>query len=330
MIITVLKTDFIKIKPTNISYRSYKKIDLDSFRNELNVSLHACDMNNMKYDQFKDIFMSILKKYAPIKSKTIRANNRPFMNTTLSKSFMERSRLENRYNKFPTEENYTIFKKQRNYCVNLIAKTKKDYYNNLNPNIFKDNEKFWKAIRHFISDKQKKFQKDFILVENENVTSDTTDLAEKMNNYFIDVIENLDIEHFEEPTTEIYPQDSIENIVRMYSKHPSILKIKGYVTIQETFSFRNITIHELENEIKTLDTKKATVKNDIPTKILIETNDISSVFLTQIYNASRDDRIIPETLKNSDVVPIHKKEERIKQENYRHSHSIKVILKRNV
>ena len=88
------------------------------------------------------------------------------------------------------------------------------------------------------------------------MTSEATDVAEKMNNFFIDVIENLDIEHFEEQTIEINPQDSIENIVRMYSKHPSILKIKGYVTIQETFSFRNITSHDLENEIKTLDPKK--------------------------------------------------------------------------
>ena len=84
-------------------------------------------MNNMKYDQFKAIFMSILEKYAPIKSKTIRGNNKPFMNKTLSKSFMERTRLKNRYNKFPTEENYKIFKKQRKYCVNLVAKTKKEY-----------------------------------------------------------------------------------------------------------------------------------------------------------------------------------------------------------
>ena len=51
--------------------------------------------------------------------------------------------------------------------------------------------------------------------------------------------------------------------------------------------------------------------------MLIEANDISSVFLTQIYNASKDDHIFPETLKNSDVLPIHKKEERTKKENYR-------------
>ena len=136
------------------------------------------------------------------------------MNKTLSKSFMERSKLKNRYYKFSTEENYKIFKKQRNYCVNLVNKTEKEYYNNLNPNIFKENNIFWKAIRHFISDKQKIFQKDFIPVENEIVTSNVTEVAEKMNNFFIDVIENLEIEHFaEESTTEMIPPDSMENIL---------------------------------------------------------------------------------------------------------------------
>ena len=52
------------------------------------------------------------------------------------------------------------------------------------------------------------------------------------------------------------PNDSIENIVNMYSKHPSILKIKDHVTREDTFSFKHITSHELKNEIKALDPKK--------------------------------------------------------------------------
>ena len=44
---------------------------------------------------------------------------------------------------------------------------------------------FWKAIRPFISDKQKIYQKDFILIENENVTSNETEVAGKMNNFFL-------------------------------------------------------------------------------------------------------------------------------------------------
>ena len=149
-----------------------------------------------------------------------------------------------------------------------------------------------------------------------------------MNNFFIDVIENLDIEHFaEESTNEMIPPDSIENIVKQYSKHPSIIKLKDYVTIEETFSCKNINCNELENEIKALNPKKAGVKDDIPTKMLIETNDISSLFLTKIYNVSKDDLIFPETLKNGDVVPIHTKEEKTKKENYRPVSLLPIVSK---
>ena len=142
--------------------------------------------------------------------------------------------------------------KNKGIIVNLVNKTKKKYYNNLNPNIFKDNKNLWKAIRPFISNKQKIFQKDFILVENEIVTSNATEVAEKMNNFFINVIENLDIEHFvEESTNEMIPHGSTENIVKEYSKHPRIIKLK-----EETFSFKNITCNEVENEIKALNSKK--------------------------------------------------------------------------
>ena len=51
--------------------------------------------------------------------------------------------------------------------------------------------------------------------------------------------------------------------------------------------------------------------------MLIDTNDISSVFLTHIYHASKDYLIFPETLKNADVEPIHKKEERTKKRKLR-------------
>ena len=104
----------------------------------------------MNYDEFKDTFMNVLNKYAPIKEKIIRGNNAPFMNKALSKAFMERSRLKNKYNEFPREENHLNYKKQRNYCVNLLKQEKKKYYSNLDITVFKDNINFWKTIRHFL------------------------------------------------------------------------------------------------------------------------------------------------------------------------------------
>ena len=119
------------------------------------------------------------------------------------------------------------------------------------------------------------------------------------------------------------PPDSIENIVKQYSKYQGIIKLN--VTIEETFSFKNI--NELENDIKALNPKKASVKDDITKKMLIETNDISSVFLTKVYNVSKDDLIFPDTLKNADVVPIHKKEEKTKKENYRPVSLLPIVSK---
>ena len=63
------------------------------------------------------------------------------MNKILSKSFMHRSKLKINYNRNTTEINKGLYKKQKNYCVNLLKKEKKKYYKNLELIVFKDNNK---------------------------------------------------------------------------------------------------------------------------------------------------------------------------------------------
>ena len=89
------------------------------------------------------------------------------------------------------------------------------------------------------------------------------------------------------------------------------------MTITDKFFFRESRNEEFQEHIKSLNPKKATVENDIPTKMLITTNEITSGFTTKIYNDSKDDQIFPDSLKNGDVIPIHKKEEKTNKENYR-------------
>ena len=99
--------------------------------------------------------MDILNKHAPKKEKIVRGNTAPFLNKTLSKSFMQRVKLKRKFNKNPTEENHQIYKKQRNYCSNLLKKVKKEYYNSLDINIFRDNRTFWTNIRPLFSGEMK-------------------------------------------------------------------------------------------------------------------------------------------------------------------------------
>ena len=55
---------------------------------------------------------------------------------------MQRSKLKNRFNKCPSNENSSLYKNQRNYCTNLLARVKKNYFNNLDLQISKDNKTF--------------------------------------------------------------------------------------------------------------------------------------------------------------------------------------------
>ena len=74
----------------------------------------------MKYDEFKEIFMQVLNSHARSKKVVVKGNNQPFMNKTLLKAFMHRSKLKNQYNKNPTELNKNNYRKQRNLCVRYL------------------------------------------------------------------------------------------------------------------------------------------------------------------------------------------------------------------
>ena len=112
-----------------------------------------------------------------------------FMNRTLSKAFMHRSKLKNRYNKKPTEANKTSYNQQRNYCVSLLRKGKKKYYDNLDLKIFADNKRFWERVKPLFSDKQKSLSKD---IDKDTLISNKLEVAAKLNNFFIESVENLE------------------------------------------------------------------------------------------------------------------------------------------
>ena len=168
----------------------------------------------------------MLDKHAPLKQKGLRGNNAPFMNQSLSKAIMIRSKFKNIFNKYPTNRNKSIYNKQRNYCVNLLRREKKKYYNNLDLHIFKDNKTFWQRVKPLFSDKQKGTQRNITIVENNIVITDNGEVAEKLNNFFIEAVDNLKIEPFINPIYGNICSGDIDEIIRKYESHPSILKIK--------------------------------------------------------------------------------------------------------
>ena len=184
----------------------------------------------MTYDDFEDIFMSTLDHHAPEKKKTIRGNHAPFISQSLSKAIMHRSKLKNIYNKNPNDLNKFAYKKKRNLCVNLLRKEKKKHYDNLDLRLVGDNRKFWHTIRPLFSEKNKSSTNNIVLVENNIITTNEKEVAEKLNNYFVDSVDNLFIEPFvQDEYGDVGSNDEINEIKAKFRYHPSVIRIKEYV-----------------------------------------------------------------------------------------------------
>ena len=51
-----------------------------------------------------------------------------FMTKVYSKAIMQRTRFRNKFLKNPNDQNKLLYNKQRNYCVSLLRKEKKEYF----------------------------------------------------------------------------------------------------------------------------------------------------------------------------------------------------------
>ena len=65
---------------------------------------------------------------------------------------MTRTKLQNIFLQNRSEENKIRYGKQRNFCVSLLRKTKKRYYENLNEKFVEDNKLFWKTVKPLLFD----------------------------------------------------------------------------------------------------------------------------------------------------------------------------------
>ena len=317
MTVTIMKKYFKKREPITIMYRDYKNFDGDKFRADLRQKIIEAEC--ITIDIFIEILNKVLDEHAPQKQKVIRGNSAPFMNKTLSKAFMTRARLRNKYNKTGTQEDRTAYTKFKNFCTNLLAREKKKYYGDLDITIFDDNKKFWQRVKPLFSDKTT-LKHNIRLKENGKMISDEKEVAEILNNYFMESVEYLEVERYM-PTIVIDSSDTNENriddIITKFKDHPSILKINENVKVGHRFQFKDVSEDEMFKKIIKIDPRKACMKDDIPPKVLLGIADIISRPLTNLFNNSKNSEKYPNAFKNADVTGLPKTRDKQNKKKYR-------------
>ena len=86
-----------------------------------------------------------------------------------------------------TKESRTAYKKQRNICVNLLRKAKRDYFANLNTKIMKRNREFWKNMNPLFSESS--YSKESIsLINKDGLIKKNENLVKTFNNFFSNIL----------------------------------------------------------------------------------------------------------------------------------------------
>ena len=199
MTVSVLKMHFRNLPPRIISYRDFPNNYNENFINSLTKVLFEVENTESFVKDpncFYKVCTKVLNQHAPRKKKYVRGNNKPFTNEALSKAIMQRTKLMNKFLIDPSAANKFSYNKQRNWCVSLLRKEKKKYFANLIEKYITDYKKIWQTIKSFLSEKTKSREK-ITLIENENLVSDDAEVANCLNNFFSNIVKNLEIPKYE-------------------------------------------------------------------------------------------------------------------------------------
>ena len=319
LVVSVLNRKPPKNKPRVIHYRTYHKFDSESFQLELIETVKSIQESQcFDYSIFEEKFRSLVDKYLPMKKKFIRSNEAPFLNKRLRKEIMIRSRKRNIYNKDPTAYHWNQYRIQRNKCLSLIRKAKKDYYHSLSMKTLSNQRKFWKTVRPIFSEKAYA-EKISSIINDGDIITDNEEIANIMNKFYTNITKSLDIHDIPVAENEehIMFDNAIDKIIHKFHSHPSVSRIKDTYPTDTLFNFREVGEEQTRKYIDKLDPKKSTPQGDIPAKILKQFADHYCELLTRTYNNGRVNRVFPDGMKEADVSPMFKKGLKSEKSNYR-------------
>ena len=159
------------------------------------------------------------------------------------------------------------------------------------------------------SNKHSKGVSNFMLIEKDLIL-----LKNKKIENFDSVTDSLDLFSWSTQTDNKNTNPLWNNLERFHN-HPSLIKIKQLVNNQAKFFFEPVSVHVVNDIIEGLPSNKATA-GEIPIKTLKESG-FTFEYLTSCVNEAILSGKFPDSLKLSNIVPVHKKKDPTDKCNYR-------------
>ena len=144
--------------------------------------------------------------------------------------------------------------------------------------------------------------------------TDNITIAEIMNDHFVNITTTLDLNSSINQVNDCTVQDVLQH----YNNHESISKIKENNEANLLkFAFKLIEEDVPKIVILNLNSKKGVLHDCIPITLLKDSCDLYILQLNDIINHCLENNIFPNKLNLANAIPIYKKTDSLKKENYR-------------
>lgn len=292
-----------------VQSRNFKNFQAESFRADLSSmpwdSIEEFDNPNDMWQAWKNMFLAVVDKHAPLKTRRIRNKKSPWLNSEIKQQMIARDKLKALAIKTNSPQKWADYKNAKNMLNNAIKKTKSTYFLNHFKELAGQPKEIWKTINEVMSRNGKTEHNIQSVTTKSGTYTNPADIAELFN------------EHF----TEIGPS--------LAAKLPTSSKrFDEYITpTKSTFTLDQISVADVQLLLKNIKTDKATGLDKIPCRLVKEATQVIAVSLCYIFNKSISSGVFPVDFKMAKVTPIYKSELKDNMNNYRPISVISPIAK---
>ena len=282
-----IRHKFKRSRGTKRLVYDYKHGDFNALRVTLDrvpFNLAHSDDIDEYWTNWKDLFLSAVKEYIPV--KTVRdKNSPPWIDAEIRCLIRKKYAALKHY-----RNNKTTVRKQKlreiSQQIKQLIRDKHRQYLAKIENSFRDNPKlFWSYHKAFLGSK---IGVKSVISYKGNRAEKPAHKAELLNEFF----------------SSVFRPASLVNTDQICISNTKISDIE-------------MSVDEMRNLLKSLDTSKACGPDGIPALLLKECCEQVAPSLCAIFNQSLSSSSLPTEWKSADIVPIHKKDSKEPAEHYR-------------
>ena len=291
-----------------------KNFQEDAFRAACdNIPFHVSNV----FEDIDDIywahsrmFRSVLNEHAPLKTKWIKKEQVPNMNSELQKAIHQRNMWRNKHFKNKRDklarQNYV---KLRNKVVKLKKRSIQTYFDRKWNTQFGGKD-FYKTVKPFLSDKGTGSSGSNIILREDGVLiTDPIHVGDVFNTYYASIAEYDSVPDGLDRLT-------FSDAIAKHKNHESIILIHNRISFVYEFTFQVISPETFSKYINKLQNNKAVGHDGLKATFIKLSGTQLCSSLCEIFNACITTSSFPSEMKLADISPIFKKDDSLCKENY--------------